>query len=333
VRRKISSPFWNKEEANLYNYNKKDLSIVATETGFIRDNLEKVFRLRDILQYLNSNPETENCLSLKGGTAINMIIFNLPRLSVDIDLDFSKECGREEMIQFRENINNNLLNYLFAQGYALSPNTKNPHSLDSWVFYFQNAGGCRDNIKIEINYSMRNHVLPTTKKKINVIFLRVEGEWNTLSTLELFGGKIKALIERTAPRDLYDVNNMLVQNIFGSADQEMLRKIVLFYLVIGGKNKPSINFDFSGITDLKFIQIKRFLIPVLRKNEPFDFDTAKTRVKEYLIKLMQLTDNEKLFVENFNNGIYQPELLFDDEDIIKRIKKHPMAIWRTNKKG
>jgi hypothetical protein len=39
-------------------------------------------------------------------------------------------------------------------------------------------------------------------------------------------------------------------------------------------------------------------------------------------------DNEKLFIENFNQSIYQPDLLFDDKGIIERIKEHPMAVWR-----
>jgi len=156
----------------MYNYNKSDLERIASSTDFIRDNLEKVLRLNEILKHLNENPIFEKHLALKGGTAINMTVFNLPRLSVDIDLDFSIDCQREEMLSIREMINQNLLNYMFAQGYALSPNTKNPHSLDSWIFYFQNSGGNRDNIKVEINYSMRNHLLPIIKKKVIPEFLQ-----------------------------------------------------------------------------------------------------------------------------------------------------------------
>ena len=42
-----------------------------------------------------------SCLALKGGTAINLTIFNLPRLSVDIDLDFSENINRDEMLEKR----------------------------------------------------------------------------------------------------------------------------------------------------------------------------------------------------------------------------------------
>ena len=313
----------------MYNYSRSFLEKIAAETGFIRDNLEKVFRLCDILRFLYTNPMTRNYLTLKGGTAINLTVFNLPRLSVDIDLDFSKECDRDGMFNIRAGINEAILNFMFAQGYALSPNTKNPHSLDSWVFYFLNAGGNKDNIKIEINYSMRNHILPVIKRKVNVKFLQVADELTTLSTLELFGGKIKALIERTAPRDLYDVHNMIIHNIIKPEHQNLLRKIVLFYLAVGSKNAVILPFNFESISALKYNKIRANLIPVLNKNEHFNFETAKMEVKEYLSSLMMPTRNEKLFVENFYKGIYQPDLLFDDEDIINRIKKHPMAIWKT----
>jgi predicted nucleotidyltransferase component of viral defense system len=314
----------------MYNYSKKDLDAIAAKTGFIRDNLEKVFRLTDILEYLNNNNLMSEHLALKGGTAINLTVFNLPRLSVDIDLDFTKECHRDEMLSIRKKINHELLNYMFAHAYALSPNTKNPHSLDSWVFYFQNAAGNRDNIKVEINYSMRNHIFPLVKKSVIVPFLQKNVEIKTLSTIELAGSKIKALIERCAPRDLYDVENLLKMNVVTEDEQKLLRKTTLFYLVVGGNEKVSPNFDFEKIISLNFTQIRRFLIPVLRKSELFDFETAKINIKQYLSDLMILTNDEQRFIDLFYQGVYQPDLLFEEKEIVERIKEHPMAIWRIN---
>ena len=315
----------------MYNYSKDFFDKISTETGFIRDNLEKVFRLCEVLQYLNESRMFAECLVLKGGTAINMTVFDLPRVSVDIDLDFDRECRRDEMLKMRTEINENLLNYMFAQGYALSPNTKNPHSLDSWVFYYQNSAGNRDSIRIEINYSLRNHIFPAVKKKIITDFVNMKCEINTLSTFELFGTKIKALIERTAARDLYDVHNMIKCDVIKEEEQGSLRKIVIFYLVIGAKHRIELPFHFDNINNLKYNQIRAKLIPVLKKSEHFDFEAAKIIVKEYLSELMILTNNEKLFVEKFNQGVYQPDLLFEDDEIIERIKEHPMAVWKIKK--
>jgi len=309
-------------------YSKSDLEKIAKDSGFIRDNLEKVIRLNDILIYFNTNPILAENLVLKGGTAINLTVFDMPRLSVDIDLDLNKECSRDDMHAIRESINKEILDYMFMQGYTLSPNAKNPHSLDSWAFYYQNAANNRDNIKIEINYSMRHHIYPVNITQTKIGFLP-STEIRAIYPIELFGSKIKALIERTAARDLYDVYNMISNSVFTEEDLNMLRKSILFYLAIGGSNPPKLEYNFDTIDKLKFPQIRAHLIPVLRKSEQFDFEKAKKTVKEFLTALVVFTDKEKEFIEEFNNNNYVPELLFEDEEIIKRIKSHPMAIWKT----
>ena len=311
-------------------YSKSDLERIAKESGFIRDNLEKVIRLNDILIYFNTNPILAENLVLKGGTAINLTVFDMPRLSVDIDLDLNRECSRDDMLAIRESINKEILDYMFTQRYTLSPNTKNPHSLDSWAFYYQNAANNRDNIKIEINYSMRHHIYPVNITQTKVEFLP-SAEIRAIYPIELFGSKIKALIERTAARDLYDVYNMISNSVFAEKDLDMLRKSILFYLAIGGSNPPKLEYSFDAIDKLKFPQIRAHLIPVLRKSEQLDFEKAKKTVKEFLTTLVVFTDEEKRFIEEFNNNNYIPELLFDNKEIIQRIKLHPMAIWKTRK--
>lgn len=313
-------------------YSKSDLERVAKESGFIRDNLEKIVRLVDILDYFNTNPILSEQLALKGGTAINLIVFNLPRLSVDIDLDFVLDCDKSGMLEYRAQINTEIVNYMFAQDYTLSPNTKNPHSLDSWAFFYQNTGGNKDNIKIEINYSMRNHLYPLVKSNTNIDFLSPISI-QSLDSIELFGSKIKALVERTAARDLYDVYNMIDQSVFPSDKIDALRKAILFYLVVGGANPPKTSYNFDAIDQLKFAQIRASLLPVLRKTEHFDFEEAKRLVKPYLINLMDFTEREKSFVDRFYKGIYEPDLLFDHKEIVERIKNHPMAIWKTRVKS
>lgn len=43
---------------------------------------------------------------------------------------------------------------------------------------------------------------------------------------------------------------------------------------------------------------------------------------------MDLTPEEKEYLELFETGEYRPELLFEDDEIIWNIKEHPMAIWK-----
>ncbi|MBO7652595.1 MAG: nucleotidyl transferase AbiEii/AbiGii toxin family protein [Bacteroidales bacterium] len=315
-------------KTTMKSYNKNDIAQLAAQTNFLRDNLEKVLRLSDVLQFIAHSPRLKDCLVLKGGTAINLTVFNIPRLSVDIDLDFHKDCTREEMLQYRAEINAEILAYMESQGYQLNPNTKNPHSLDSWVFFYQNAGGNRDNIKIEINYSMRRHIFAPQSRHINVSFLKAT-EMLTLEPMELFGTKIKALIERHTCRDLYDVYNLLRSDLMQHFDLSLLRKIVVFYLAVGGNQAPSKEYNFETIRRINFSQIRATLLPMLKKGDGFDFETAKTEVVQFLSNLLQFTEAEIAFIDAFLSKKYQPEVMFSDQTIIDNIRNHPMAFWKT----
>jgi predicted nucleotidyltransferase component of viral defense system len=141
-------------------YDKAVLHEQAQRLGFISAPFEKMNRLAEILRFLNGNGELREMLALKGGTAINMTIFNLPRLSVDIDLDFSMNLTRDETRTKRDRINELLDLYMTADGYAKKEKSKRTHILDSSVYSYTNAARNSDNVKVEINYSMRAHVLP-----------------------------------------------------------------------------------------------------------------------------------------------------------------------------
>ncbi len=300
----------------------------AEELGFVRDTLEKVTRLADILEYLNTNPLLKESLAVKGGTAINFTIFNLPRLSVDIDMDYLISNSREEMLENREIINNTIDRYMVSQGYTKSPKTKNPHSLDSWVYEYMCAGGNKDNIKLEINYSLRSHVLPAEERPIIIEHFASEYKVKSLAPIEIYGSKINALLSRAAARDLYDVRNMIRFGIFDESDEETLRKCVIFYAAISAKDINK-TFDMKAIDSITQRKIKTDLLPVIKRRDDFDLESAKKIVKEYISDLMILSKDEKEFLDRFESGEYIPELLFEEEEILDRIKDHPMAIWKT----
>lgn len=86
--------------------------------------------------------------------------------------------------------------------------SKTSHSLDSIIFTYVNTAGISDNIKIEINYSMRVHIFPLSYRQVQTGGILKEFKVLSVEGTELFGSKIKALLDRTAPRDLYDVDNM-----------------------------------------------------------------------------------------------------------------------------
>lgn len=310
------------------NYDIIYLGKKAEELGFVRDTLEKVTRLADILEYLNTNPILKDSLALKGGTAINLTIFNLPRLSVDIDLDYLITNSREEMLESREIIKTTIDRYMVSQGYSKNPKTKNPHSLDSWIYDYLGASGNRDNIKIEINYSLRSHVLEAEERPIITEHFSSEYKVKSLAPIEIYGSKINALLSRAAARDLYDARNMIHFGLFEESEEELLRKCVVFYAAVSAKDINK-TFDTKAIDSITQRKIKTDLLPVIKRKDDFELESAKKLVKKYISDLMVLTKEEKEFLGRFENGEYIPELLFDDKEILDRIKNHPMAIWKT----
>ena len=73
------------------------------------------------------------------------------------------------MLADRNIITDKISKYMNANGYTLSPKSKNYHALDSFVYEYVNCGGVKDNIKIEINYMLRCHVLPVARRGRTVL--------------------------------------------------------------------------------------------------------------------------------------------------------------------
>lgn len=309
-------------------YNKDDLKSRAKELGVVYNTFEKVCRLKEVLKFFDESEILRNNLALKGGTAINLLFSDLPRMSVDIDLDLAHNFSRNEMMNVRETIDNIIKKYMAAEGYQLSPKSKTPHSLDSFVFEYTNSVGMKDNIKIEINYSLRAHVLPVERRKLSNNIFDEDIFVTTLSPVEIYAAKTVALMSRTAIRDLYDLNHMVCYNNFTPKELEDYRKCVIFYLAIASKNTP-VCLDYKAMDSIVQHDVLTKLVPVMRGKDPFQLDTAKRNVLEFLSKNLYLTPNDVKFLTNFKAGFYNPQLLFKDNETLQRVQNHPMAMWKT----
>ena len=307
-------------------YNKVEIGRVAQQHGFVRDTFEKVLRLKEILRYLNEEEYLREHLLLKGGTAINLTVFNLPRLSVDIDMDYTPNDTKEDMLEARDKITTLIKDYMEAEGYQLSKGSRFTHSLDAFYYQYQNAGGNRDMIKIELNYSLRAHILEPVHKKILPELFDDGLEIRMVAPMEIFAAKGNALISRAAARDLYDWGNLIAENLF-EEERDMFRKCFAFYATISAETVNR-NFDTSAIDSLKFDKIRRDLFPVLSKKDNFKLDRRKQEAKDYITELMRLTGREQEYIDRFIAKEYVPELLFNDKEIVERIKEHPMALWK-----
>lgn len=307
------------------------LGRMAKEMGFVRDTLEKVCRLADVLKFMEENDLLSKSIALKGGTAINLAIFDLPRLSIDIDLDYCKSIEREEMLADREVIRDRIGKYMTANGYALSQKSKSYHALDSFVYEYMNSGGIKDNLKIEINYMLRCHVLPVARREVKLPWNQDSLTVLSVAPLEIFASKTVALLTRTAPRDLYDIHNMVRYGLFDESEEDMLRRCAVFYSAIGAEQPPA-KFELDNIGRVSSQQIKRDLDPVLRKGEKFDLDAVQKEVRDYLEPILIPTKEEEMFWRAFAEGSYYPEWVFGDSRELQNISNHPMALWKCRER-
>lgn len=316
----------------MFNLNKKELDEYAQQNDFIRDTFEKVLRLADILEYFQQNPLTKNTLALKGGTAINLTIFNLPRLSIDIDMDYCAEQKREEMLITKAAIARDIKEYMVSQGYSPTSKGKSYFSLDSFVYAYKNAVGNNDNLKIEINYSLREHLFKPQKRQVVDIADKKYPDVLTLHPMEIFAAKVNALLGRSVIRDLYDTYNLFNSSVLRDFDKDLFRKAIVFYSAVSQENVP-LKYDFIKVTAIKNNKIITGLSPVVHKKQHIDLPEMKDVVKKGLTDILVLTKDEKLFLKNFSQKIYTPEILFpDNPQIVSNIKNHPMVSWKMQQR-
>lgn len=188
----------------------------------------------------------------------------------------------------------------------------------------------KDNLKIEINYMLRCHVIPVVRREVKLSWSEEVLTVLSVAPLGIFASKTVALLTRTAPRDLYDIHNMVKFGLVDESEEEMFRKCVVFYSAIGAEQPPE-KFELDNIGKVSVQQIKRDLDPVLRKGERFDLEMVQREVKEYLALILMPTREEELFWKAFSEGVYYPDWIFGESNELVNVAKHPMALWKCRK--
>ena len=84
----------------------------------------------------------------------------------------------------------------------------------------------------------------------------------------------------------------------------------------------------NNIDSITQNHIKRFLLPVINSKEFFSLPKAKQKIIDFFNEYFVLNENESMFLDQFKQKNYMPELLYDGDEL-KRIKNHPMALWKT----
>ena len=308
-------------------FDEKTVWLIQEKTQFNTDNIEKVLRLLEILNEIFAHPVLNKFYALKGGTALNLFYFNIPRLSVDIDLNY-QGLDRSEMLENKKE-HEKIFQKLFQEkGYTVK-RMPEEHAGGKWRLNYKNIMGQDQNLEVDLAYMLRVPLMTTEIRSSNDFCGFKAQNIRVLNIHELAAGKFCALLSRCKPRDLFDAH-LLLHNI--SWNKQKLRECFTTYAAF---NKD----DFSQIEalgDVKFdlSQFKAQLIATLPAGSitlsPEEYlNKLISECREKLDIILPFSDSEKNFLKevNFTGNIY-PEMVSEDESMQMNIRNQPMLAWK-----
>jgi len=236
----------------------------------------------------------EDIFALKGGTAINLFIRELPRLSVDIDLTYLPLNSRSTAL---EDISNGLLRIKndLTKSIPDIQVTRLPQSDGQEAKLSCKLGNAQ--IKIEVNTTIRGYV---TSPRLMSVTDAVQSEFglfaaiNVVSQGELYGGKICAALDRQHPRDLFDIQKLFEHE--GLTEEIKIG----FIAALLGSNRPINEILNPNLQDQKATFESQFAGMTSDSFSYDDFETTRTQLIKEIHQY--LTDDDRKLLLSFKAG-------------------------------
>ena len=305
------------------------LAAAAEATGFRADMLERVAQLIGLLAAIQRHPFLRGKLALKGGTALNLFVFDVPRLSVDIDLNYLGAESREAMLAERPRLEE-ALDAVFRREDLSSRQTTNEHAGSSWTLRYPTASGQTGRVDVDINYMYRVPLWPIT-----VMASRRVGDWQAtgvpvVDVHELAAGKLAALLSRQRARDLFD------SRLIFSIDALDLGRLRTAFVVYGAMNRRDWRTVSTGDVSFDAAELANQLAPALRGGAEQSIEvggygqTLVDECRHALSALLPFTEGERAFLDRLlDGGEIDATLLTDDPGLQQRIEAQPLLAWKA----
>jgi predicted nucleotidyltransferase component of viral defense system len=151
----------------------------------------------------------DNVFALKGGTAINLFVRDMPRLSVDMDLVFvDHRLGRDEALAKINDAIRSAVDRLKKRGFQ-THTAAVADAGETKLFVRRD----KLEVKVEVNFVLRGTVHPIRLASLTPRAqeaLLADLELPIVSLEDLYGGKLVAALDRQHPRDLFDVMQLFL---------------------------------------------------------------------------------------------------------------------------
>lgn len=252
--------------------------------------------------------------AMKGGTAINLFVRDMPRLSVDIDVAYTSwETPRDAALKAISDEIGTIAKRL--RGMKLEVKTTSASDIGDSKLLVSNT---QVQVKVEINLVFRGTVLPVEKRPLSARtaeMFSVELSVPTLAVAELYGSKIVAALDRQHPRDLFDVAQMY------EADGLTERMVECFVTYLAGHNRPMHEVLFATPKDIAQEYQSTF---VGMTREPVTLETLlQARARLFGELPTRISDKHKAFLVGLARAAPDWSLLE-----CKHAKDLPAIRWR-----
>lgn len=307
-------------------YTRETIGRISNDSGFRPEHVEKVLWLMDFLEGLMRHPFLDGRLALKGGTALNLFHYPLPRLSVDMDLNYIGSVDRKVMLEEKPDIEKAIEGVCQRLGLAVR-RKPGEHSGGKWSLRYPSALTPGGNLELDLNYLLRAPLWPAQRLPSMPLADRICTDILVLDLHELAAGKLAALFARNAPRDIFDAVHLLEDPRIRSED------LRLGFVVYGAMSRR--DWREIAVQDIAALEDEyRSEVSVLLRHSGGGHasgiemaDRCRLRVGEVLLPLL---DTELEFLRLVNEeGIIQPDLLTTDEKLRATITSHPALLWKV----
>lgn len=306
------------------------LQRAASESGFSVDSYEKVSILVGLLDGMRAHPFLGPRMALKGGTALNLFVLDLPRLSVDIDLNYVGAADRETMLAEKPRIEQGIQQVAGRMGLNVK-RVPPEHAGGKWRLSYTGASGRSGTIEVDVNFMLRTPVWPAAQRDSHPVGGSRAQRILLLDDHELAAGKLAALVARSASRDLFDARELLRRP---GMDRAKLR---LGFVVYGGVNR--VDWRTIGIEHVATTaaDVDAQLVPMLRMDvRPEKRQVAAwtealvNETRDLMAAVLPLEAHELEFLERLNGqGEIAPDLLTADPGTKTIVRSHPGLRWKA----
>lgn len=257
----------------------------------------------------------DDTFALKGGTAINLFVRDMPRLSVDLDLVFPDHTlPRDEALAHINEAVRQAAERLKKRGFQ----THAPAAAAGETKLLVRRDSIQ--VKVEVNFVMRGTVQPVRRASLTPAArntLLADLEIPVVSLEDVYGGKLVAALDRQHPRDLFDVMQLFAHEGITPG----IRRAFVVYLA--SSNRPIHEVLFTALRDIRHDYEYNFQGMTA---EPVPLD-ALLAARERMVREIQqgLDDNERRFLLSLAAGAPEWSLLG-----IAHLEQLPGIRWKLH---